>query len=77
MLFYFCLIIPFLALGFAMREVISFDSGIEVLQYLIMFYLPVLTLIRMKYIGLTYKEMLLTFIPFYGIKYRYKVFTEK
>lgn len=75
--FYLGLVIPFFALGFAMRSTISFELGIKIFQYLIIFYLPTLTFIRMKYLGLTFKEMLLALVPFYGIKYRYKVFTEK
>lgn len=57
-----------------MKSVISFDTGITILQYLILFCLPVLIVTRMKHVGMTTKEMLLTFIPFYGLKYRYKVF---
>jgi hypothetical protein len=76
-LFYIGLILPFSVLGLAMRFAIGFEAGIKVLQYLIAFYLPVLTFIRMRYIGLSYKQMLTTFIPIYGLKHRYRVFTEK
>ena len=76
-LFYTGLILPFSVLGLAMRFAIDFESGITVLQYLIAIYLPVLIFARMRYIGLSYKQMLMTIIPVYGLKYRYKVFTEK
>ncbi len=76
-LFYLALIIPFSLLGLYMGNTISFDAGVEIFQYLIVFYIPVLTFVIMKYIGMRYKEMLLAFVPFYGLKYRYKVFTEK
>lgn len=41
------------------------------------FVVPILGTIRLKYIGQSWKEYFMGFIPFYGVKYRYKRFTEK
>lgn len=49
----------------------------SILPYLIILYVPTITIIRMKHIKFTWKEVLYSFIPFYGFKYRFKVFTEK
>ncbi|MBB5285345.1 hypothetical protein HNQ92_003502 [Rhabdobacter roseus] len=39
---------------------------------LIILFIPILAIIRMRYLGMSGKEFLLSFIPIYGAKYRYK-----
>ncbi len=38
----------------------------------ILIYIPIIGLLRMRYLKFTWKDFLLSFIPFYGIHYRTK-----
>ncbi|WP_247237343.1 hypothetical protein [Telluribacter sp. SYSU D00476] len=38
----------------------------------ILVFIPLLAFLRMRYIGMSWKEIVLSFIPFHGIKYRSK-----
>jgi hypothetical protein len=65
--------LPFFILGAVFPEI--FPD--QILPYMIIFYIPTISVVRMRSIGMTWKEILISFIPFWGIKNSYKVFTEK
>lgn len=72
-LFIIILLVPFFILGAVFPDI--FPE--KILPYMIIFYIPILSVIRMKYIGMKWKDILVSFIPFYGLKNSYKIFTEK
>jgi len=71
--FLIILLLPFFLLGAIFPDI--FPE--KILPYMIIFYIPTLSVIRMRKIGMTWKDILISFIPFYGLKNSYKVFTEK
>lgn len=36
--------------------------------------IPIATIVRMRYYGLSNKKILKSFIPFYGLRYRFEIF---
>lgn len=71
--FILLLLVPFFLLGYFFPQ----DFPQKILPVLIIFYIPILVIIRMKFIKMSWKEMLLSLIPFYGIRYQFKIFTKK
>jgi hypothetical protein len=49
------------------------DFFSKAFPYLVIFYYPVLAFLRMRYLKFTHREMLLSFVPFWGSKYRNRV----
>ncbi len=43
----------------------------------IMLYIPSIALFRMRYLKMSWKEILISFIPFYGTQYRFRRLLEK
>ena len=72
-IYFIVLLLPFAILGSLFPT--NFSS--DILPYLIIFYIPVISILRMKFVKFTWIEILKSMIPFYGLKYRFKVFTEK
>lgn|GEM_PF-6835232 len=71
--FILLLTIPPLIVGNLFREIFP----VKILPFIIIFYIPLVTILRMRYVGMTWKEALKSFIPFYGFKYRFKLFQKK
>lgn len=46
-------------------------------QYSIILYLPLVFLLRARFLRLTWKEILIAMVPVYGHKLRYRIFYEK
>ncbi len=67
------LFVPFIVLGALYPN--RFPT--QILPYLVIFYIPIITIIRMKYLKCSWRCIFKSFIPFYGLKYRFKVFKEK
>lgn len=72
-LFALMILIPPVIFGSVFSRVMFIAS----LDYLILFYLPIIYFIRMRTIGMTWKECFKSLIPFYGLKYQYKLFFGK
>ncbi len=69
--------ITFLILPISIIAFFWKDNYYSIFPYYVLFYIPILSIIRMKYIGMTWKEILKSLIPFLGIRNRLKVFTKK
>jgi len=67
------LYLPFIVLGALYPK--SFST--QILPYLVIFFIPIITIIRMKFFKCSWNNIFKSFIPFYGLKYRFKVFKEK
>ncbi|WP_353480035.1 hypothetical protein [Haliscomenobacter sp.] len=50
------------------------EQAISTFKYLVIFYIPAITLIRMRKIGMNGKEILKTFVPFLGLKNQWRPF---
>ncbi len=72
-IFIVVLLLPFFILGYLFPD--KFPHII--LPVLIVIYIPVLTILRMKYIKMSWKEILISMIPFYGYSKQIKIFTKK
>lgn len=55
----------------------SLEGIANIFSIIVIFYLPIIAIIRMKTLKAPLKEILLSFIPFFGTKYRFKRFLEK
>ncbi len=64
------LFVPFIVLG----SFYPHKFPTHILPYLVIFYIPTVTILRMKYLKYSWKEIFKSFIPFYGVKYRFRVF---
>lgn len=49
----------------------------SIIPYTMILYFPAITYMRIKYLGMTKKEVLKALIPFYGINYYLKIFLDK
>jgi hypothetical protein len=70
--YWFLVLVPFGAVGLLSRSdvgIISFETATECFGLLAVFYLRVLTYLRKRSLGYTFKEFLLSLIPVYGRKY--------
>lgn len=43
----------------------------------VLFYIPTLAILRMRYLKMSWKEFLISLIPFYGVWYRFRRVSEK
>jgi hypothetical protein len=50
------------------------EQAISAFKYLVIFYIPVITLVRMRKIGMNGKEMLKSLVPFLGFKNQWRPF---
>ena len=69
------LLIPFAVIGVLSREgidVISKDNAVDYFGILIIFYIPLVSYLRVRSLGYGFKEFLLSLIPYYGWKYYFK-----
>lgn len=65
------LFVPFIMLG-------GFNKfPTHILPFLVIFHIPTITIFRMIYLKFSWKEILKSLIPIYGLKYQIKAFTEK
>ena len=78
-LFIILLILPFVIAGLSVNIIngMQLKDLTEILKWLILVYIPILTIIRMRYIKLSWKQFFLSFVPIIGIRNRFKIFTEK
>lgn len=54
--------------------IIKVDDAIATTHFLILLvYLPLILNMRRKYLGMTWKDVVKSFIPFYGVKERFKI----
>ncbi len=43
----------------------------------LLLYIPAIAILRMRYLKMSWKEVLLSFIPFYGMRYRFRRLFER
>jgi hypothetical protein len=73
--YYILLFTPFLIAGIISNV---FDIAItKIFMWLILLWVPPLRYFRMKYLGLTLKDMFVSLIPFYGAKIRSRILFDK
>lgn len=72
------LVSPVLIAGVSliMPKETQMDFFTKALLYSIIFYIPLITFFRMRYLKFNYKQMLLSMVPFYGAKYRRMIYYE-
>ncbi len=75
--FILLLTIPPLLAGYYFREIFPEEIIPFIIPFFIIIYFPLVYLLRMRYVGMTWKEVGKSFIPFYGIKNRFKTFQKK
>lgn len=46
-------------------------------SFVVIVYIPIIAILRMRHLRMTLKEYLLGFIPFYGVRHRFKRITKK
>jgi hypothetical protein len=49
------------------------DADLTIPFFILLIYLPIVHNLRRKYLGMTWRDVLKSFIPFYGMKQRYKI----
>lgn len=65
------IIIPAIFIGLFVSDE---EKLIQVSMWHIAIVIPIATIIRMRYYGLSMKKILISFIPFYGVRYRFEMF---
>lgn len=74
LVYYLLIISPFAIVGaFLGANDIELTESPKYFSWIVMVYIPIVAIARMKYMGYTKKEMLMSIIPFYGIKYRFRL----
>jgi hypothetical protein len=79
-IYWFLVLLPGIVIGLA-SALVGGEDGKAILfkglQYTILLYLPIISVIRMKYLKFSIKQILSSFIPFYGLKFRQKIYFDK
>ena len=72
------LLFPFIVIGAVIGFFnVDLKESPKYFFWVIVLYVPILSILRMIKLKYTWKEILLSFIPFYGLKYRFRIYKDK
>jgi hypothetical protein len=79
LIYWILVLFPFAIIGAYVgnEPTLGNEDFFEYISWIIVLYLPLLSFLRLRYLKRTLKQTLLSFVPFYGIKYRFGMSEKK